>query len=87
MAVKLQVQTLVRDPSAAPIGGVILVTAVFGLFIVAAALRIRNSWRALHNDNTPRAARALRMLDLVFSGVVLVASAVFYSVFLLNAGH
>lgn len=66
---------------------IVLVTVVFGLFIFGAANRIRNSLKALHTDNTSKPWRALRKLDLVFSGVFLVASIAFYAVFLLNIGR
>ncbi len=65
---------------------IILVTVVFGLFIYGAATRIRNSWKMLHSDNTSKPWRVLRKLDLVFSGVFLLASITFYAIFLVNIG-
>jgi hypothetical protein len=66
---------------------VILVTLVFGLFVLSAALRIKHSWNVLQTENKSKWHRTLRQLDLVFSGIFLVASIVFYSFFILNLGR
>ncbi len=67
--------------------GIILVTVVCGLFILSATLRIRNSWKMLHSDSTSKPWRMLRKLDLVFSGIFLAASIVFYTIFIVNIAH
>ncbi len=66
---------------------IILATVVFGLFVFGAATRILNSWKQLHSDNTTKPWRLLRKLDLVFSGMFLVASIIFYAIFFLNIGR
>jgi hypothetical protein len=66
---------------------IVLVTVVFGFFILAASIRIRNSWKMLHSNNTSKPWRILRKVDLVFSGIFLAASIAFYMIFILNIGR
>jgi len=66
--------------------GMALVTFVFGLFIVSAIFRIKNSWNALKKESTPKEQRIRKKLDLIFSSIFLIASVVFYSFFLFNMG-
>lgn len=66
---------------------IILVTVVFGLFILAAILRIRNAWKELRMADRPNSSNTLRKLDLVFSSIFLLASLVFYLVFIVNLGR
>ena len=66
---------------------IILATAIFGLFILSATLRIRKSWKAVHNAGKSKGYKAIKVLDLLFSGIFLVASIVFYSIFVINIGQ
>jgi hypothetical protein len=65
----------------------ILVTVVFGLFILSAILRIKNSWKRLLTDEESKGRAILSKLDLVFSTIFLVASLIFYSLFIVNLGR
>ena len=64
----------------------ILVTLVFSLFIFSAILRIRNSWKIISSADKPKSHKILRKFDLVFSSIVLIASIVFYLIFIVNFG-
>jgi hypothetical protein len=66
---------------------IILVTVVFGLFMLSAVWRIKTSWKALRNESRSERHRVFRKLDLVFSGIFFVASIIFYSFFILNLGR
>lgn len=66
---------------------IVLVSIVFALFTLAAVLRMKSSWIAVHNATSSRRTRLLRTLDFGFSGVFLVASIGFYTIFLMNAGN
>jgi hypothetical protein len=66
----------------------VMVTVVFGIFIISASIRIRNAWKTLNNkDSSIKGKKAYRKLDLLFSIVFLLASISFYCVFLYNVGH
>ena len=66
---------------------IILVTVVFGLFFISAALRIKKSWNKLHSNNESKGHAILSKLDLVFSTIFLLASIIFYSFSIVNLGH
>lgn len=66
---------------------IILVTVIFGLFILSAILRIKNSWKVVSNANKPKRSRTIRTLDLVFSSIFLIASIIFYLIFVMNIRH
>ncbi len=65
---------------------IIIVSVVFGLFVLFAALRIRKNWKILRAGKS-NAEYRLRKLDLAFSSIFLIASISFYLVFVLNAGR
>ena len=66
---------------------IVLVTLVFGLFILSAILRIKSSWKEIKIPGKSTGRKTLRKLDLVFSGIFLFASLAFYLIFILNLGH
>ena len=65
----------------------ILVTMIYGMFILSAALRIKRSWKVIRNQQDPHNNIIVRKLDLVFSSIFLIASTVFYVIFLINFGR
>jgi hypothetical protein len=65
----------------------VLVTLIYGMFIFSAAFRIKRSWKIIKNRQDPHNNIIVRKLDLVFSSIFLVASAVFYLIFLISFGR
>jgi hypothetical protein len=66
------------------ITGVILFSVVYGLFLISALMRIRNSWRVLHTANITDKQRIKNKLDLIFSGIFLVATIIFFAILIIN---
>ncbi len=64
-----------------------LVTLVFGLFSLAAILRIRSSIKILRSGTTGRGHRGYKTVDIIFSAIFLAASIAFYGVFIANFGR
>jgi len=62
---------------------IILVTIVFVFFIVFAIIRISNSWKSLKYGGK---LMARKIIDLSFSSIFLIASIIFFSVFIINIG-
>lgn len=69
------------------ITSIVLVTFVFGLFIVFAILRIKRSSKELSTTGKSKAYRLLRRVDLVFSSIFLIAMITIYLLFISKIGH
>jgi len=63
-----------------------IVTLVFGIFVLFAILRIKNSYKGIFMVGKSKVYRTLKKLDLIFSGILLIAMIIFYSFFILNLG-
>jgi len=65
---------------------VVIVTIVFVLFVLSAILRIKKCFNGMFMIGKSKVYRTFKKLDLIFSGIFLIASIIFYSLFILNLG-
>lgn len=67
--------------------GFLFVTIVSGLFIFSAYMRAKKNWKILNDPKTSRGNKLLSRLGLIFDGIILSASILFYLVFIFNIGR